>query len=304
MSHDIAALLGDKGAATMVELITRVSRRSVVTWLQQGRLVRLHHGVVALPERADEWMVRAHAGVLYTAGVLSHTSALAMWGVVDARQHCLHVSVPTGRGLRGCPGLVIHRRRSQVPGDRPFDVTGLPVTSLDRALLDSWGLLSREAAPPDAIRLARAAVINAVRAGRTTAGRLMSGVESQPNLAGRSDLSALLGLIARGCHSELELWGLRHVLTIDGLPQPRRQFRVDIPTGSVYLDAALAEVKLGIELDGAAFHGSRSARERDIARDAALAGLGWQILRFSYRRLTEDPDGCRRDIESAYQRRR
>ncbi|MGI8628207.1 MAG: DUF559 domain-containing protein, partial [Geodermatophilaceae bacterium] len=81
------------------------------------------------------------------------------------------------------------------------------------------------------------------------------------------------------------------------------QYRVDLPGRPVYLDAALPDVKLGIELDGAAFHGDRMARERDIARDAALAAAGWLILRFSYRRITADAQGCRRDIEQAYRRR-
>ena len=31
---------------------------------------------------------------------------------------------------------------------------------------------------------------------------------------------------------------------------------------------------MAVELDGAAFHGSREARERDLRRDTALAALG------------------------------
>ena len=53
---------------------------------------------------------------------------------------------------------------------------------------------------------------------------------------------------------------------------------------------------MAVELDGAAFHGSADARERDTRRDVALAALGWVVLRFSYRRLTREPEGCRREI--------
>ncbi len=53
---------------------------------------------------------------------------------------------------------------------------------------------------------------------------------------------------------------------------------------------------MAVELDGAAFHGSRKQRERDLRRDTALAALGWVVLRFSYARLMSDPEGCRREI--------
>lgn len=56
---------------------------------------------------------------------------------------------------------------------------------------------------------------------------------------------------------------------------------------------------MAVELDGAAFHGSRSARERDLRRDSALAAAGWVVLRFSFERLLRDPEGCRREIAAA-----
>ncbi|MCW2701122.1 MAG: uncharacterized protein JWQ45_2657, partial [Blastococcus sp.] len=64
------------------------------------------------------------------------------------------------------------------------------------------------------------------------------------------------------------------------------------------------EVQLAVEMDGAAWHGSRDQRERDIRRDALLATVGWQTLRFSFGRLTGAPEACRRDILAAYRARR
>ncbi len=300
MTHDLEKLLAHAGAARVRDLTLWASERSVWSWLKQGRLVRLHPGVVALRDRRDDWPVRAHAAVLYTNGMLSYTTALVLWGAIGERPTQLHVTVPVGRGLRGRPELVIHRRTTD---QRPFDIGGLPVTGIDCALIDSWAFLNRRVAPPGSVELARSAVINAVRSGRTSARRLTDMLSSGPNVARRSELRELLDLIAGGCQSELEIWGVRRVLHLEGLPRPRQQYRVELPTGTVYLDAAFPDVKLGIELDGAAFHGDRAARERDIARDAALAASGWQILRFSYRRLIADPHGCRRDIAAAYGRR-
>ena len=56
-------------------------------------------------------------------------------------------------------------------------------------------------------------------------------------------------------------------------------------------------------MDGHRHHSSRAARERDMRRDTGLAALGWIVLRFSHQRLTQDPDGCRREIEAVVQRR-
>lgn len=44
-----------------------------------------------------------------------------------------------------------------------------------------------------------------------------------------------------------------------------------------------------VETDGFAAHGHRTAFERDRARDAELAALGYVVLRFTWRQLTEQP---------------
>jgi very-short-patch-repair endonuclease len=80
------------------------------------------------------------------------------------------------------------------------------------------------------------------------------------------------------------------------MPRFVQQFPVRLPFAVVHLDAAVPELRVAIELDGAAFHGSAEDRERDTRRDVALAALGWVVLRFSYRRLATEPDACRREI--------
>jgi very-short-patch-repair endonuclease len=44
-----------------------------------------------------------------------------------------------------------------------------------------------------------------------------------------------------------------------------------------------------VELDGYAFHGDRSAFERDRLRDASLQLAGYRVLRVTYRRLRAEP---------------
>lgn len=69
-----------------------------------------------------------------------------------------------------------------------------------------------------------------------------------------------------------------------------------MPFGTIYLDRYFEEERLAVELDGAAFHGSPGQRERDIRRDAALAAIGIQVIRFSHQRLFADPEGVRREL--------
>jgi very-short-patch-repair endonuclease len=292
VAHDLVALLGPDGLARTVDLAARVDRHTIAGWVRCGRLLRPHPGVVVLPERWDEWATRALAAVLATNGTLSHTSALSVWLVIP-KAGPIHVSVPAARrALRG-GGLAVHRVRS-LTTDRlgPF-----PVTPLPRAVVDTWGLACGAGSGRRAVEQARAAVIGTLRGRQVNVGELRAELLNRPALPGRGALSQLISLVEQGCQSELEIWGVREVLSGPGMPRFVQQHPVSLPFGTVHLDAAVPELKVAVELDGAAFHGSAEARERDTRRDAALAARGWVVLRFSYRRLRQDPEGCRREIQ-------
>jgi very-short-patch-repair endonuclease len=299
VAHDLAALLGPDGVARTADLAGRVDRHTVSRWVRQQRLLRPYPGVLVLPEHWHEWPTRAMAAVFATDGVLSHTSALAAWLVLP-KEGPIHVSVPAGRrALRGF-GLTVHRVRA-LAVDRlgPY-----PVTSLSRAVVDTWGLAHGQTANRRAKERARAVVIETLRERQVTARQLRSELTAQPALTGRRALVELVGLVDQGCQSELEIWGVRNVLQGPGMPRFVQQHPVRLPWATVRLDAAVPELKVAVELDGAAFHGSADARERDTRRDAALAARGWVVLRFSYRRLVTDPEGCRREILEVCRARR
>ena len=299
MAHDLAALLGPYGVARTADLAGRVDRHTISAWVRRQRLLRPYPGVVALPERWHEWPTRAIAAVLATEGALSHTSALTVWRALP-KDGPIHVSVPAGRrALRG-PGLTVHRVR-ELAVDR---IGPYPATSLPRAVIDTWGLAHGTTANRRATEQARSVVIETLRERRVTARELRTELAARPALPGRRALVDLLELVEQGCQSELEIWGVQNVLRGPGMPRFVQQHPVQLPWGTVRLDAALPELKVAVELDGAAFPGSAAARERDTRRDAALAARGWVVLRFSYRRLTTDPEGCRREILEVCRARR
>ena len=302
--HRLSALLPDSVARR--EDITRAtSPSSVSRWLARGDLVLVQPGVVALAERSADWAVRARAATLWTGGPLSHLSALHAAGLVDAPHDPVHVTVPTQRYPRGGSQVVAHRsdRRMTTVRCGQFDV--LPP---ERSLVDAWAWAHSPTRNPRGTAeapLVRRAVIEGVRSGAVRHLALRRDSDARQLHAGRSSLLTLLALIAGGCESELEIWGVTHVLPGPPLlPAPVQQHAIRLGDGRrVRLDAAWPELRVAVELDGAAFHGSRTARERDLRRDTALAALGWVVLRFSYARLMADPEGCRGEIETVVRAR-
>lgn len=294
---DVATVVGPDGWVTVPDLLQRVSRRTVAYWVAEGRLVRLRPGVLALPSASDDWRVRVAAALEGREAVASHGTALALWELAKHPPGPVHVTVDLARSGRGSAGVVVHRASGAVEERRR--VEGLAVTSAERAVVDTWGrpgLLKRPAV--------RAAAIEAVRQRLCSPRDLEVELARQPRLAGRAELARMVGLLANGCRSELEIWGCLRVLRAPGMPAFVQQRRVSVGGRAFVLDAAYDDVLLAVEMDGAAWHGSRAQREQDIRRDALLAAIGWQTLRFGYRRLTSAPEGCRRDILAAYTARR
>lgn len=298
--YELLPLLGPHRTTSTAALAGRTSARSVGRWLESGRLVRVFPGWVTVPQLADDWLVRACAATGYARGPLSHVSALAAHRVTDVETTRLHVTVPPGRRVRSSTWLRIHRSAEAPVAVR---ARGLLTTTLDRSFVDTWGEAHRSRAERGAVELVRAALIGAVRERRVTVCEISGRLATRPELPGRARLTELLGLLEKGSQSELEIFGVQHVLDIPELPPYRQQYEVDLPGGKVALDAAWPEVKLAVEFDGAAFHGSPEARERDLRRDAALAAQGWVVLRFSYRRLTREPAACRAQILAVYRQR-
>ncbi len=144
-------------------------------------------------------------------------------------------------------------------------------------------------------------MIFAVQGRRTTAARIAAEVGQAPKLPGRAELAALLHLLELGCHSELEIWGHRHVFNHSSLPHARRQRPVELGIRTVYLDLAYEEEMVAVELDGSAYHGDR---DRDQRRDLALAAQGWLTLRFSHRRLHTEVESVRQELRATLVTRR
>jgi very-short-patch-repair endonuclease len=297
MGLDVEEVVGPGGWATRSRLLERVSGRTIHVWLRTGRLVRLESGVYATPAASHRWRVRVAAALERRESVASHGTALALWQLVNPPAGPLHVTVEPGRSVRGSPGVVLHRAPGAF-GERRL-VEGLAVSRPERAVVDTWGMPGRLTRPD-----LRAAAITAVRRRLCSPRDLADELTRNSRLPARAELVRLTALLADGCQSELEIWGCLQVLRAPGMPPFVQQRRVTVAGETFVLDAAYDDVRLAVEMDGAAWHGSRLQRERDIRRDALLATVGWQTLRFGYTRMTATPAECQRNILAVYLARR
>lgn len=296
MARDIPSAIGPDGWAEWSTLTAHLDPKTVGTWAVAGKIVRLERGLYAAQASADDWRIRVEAAVRSRRGAASHGTALALWGLVPPPAGPLHVTVSPGQSGRSVAGVVVHRTQELFDAVRRVD--GLPVTCVERAIVDSWGRPGELGRPA-----VRAAAIDAVRRRMCSPRNLRWELDRRPQLPARAALAELIQLLEDGCRSELEIWGCLHILRGPGMPEFVQQRPVAVRGERFILDAACEESMLAVEMDGAAWHGSRQQRERDIRRDALVATTGWQTLRFSFARMTNAADACKRDIRTTHDAR-
>jgi very-short-patch-repair endonuclease len=250
-----------------------LSKAAVDRRVRRRELHRIHRGVYAVGHTGLSPRGRELAAVLScgATAVLSHRSAAGLWSLPVASYGRIEVTGARTRKPRA--GILVHTSRRVEAQDRAVK-DAIPVTSVARTLVDLAEVLTEP-------RLARAVHEAEVR-------RLfdLRAVEAAlARVAGRRGRHRLLRVLAAYRPEDHELDSqaegrFRALCQRHGLPDPRPQliegYRVDF-----YWPHA----RLAVEIDGAAFHHTRRAFHADRARDRALAALGVQVLRVTWRDL-------------------
>ena len=284
------------GLATRQQLL-RVAPKSVLDRHVNRSLVRVvphvyrwRTGIID-----DDLLVRAALLHVGPAAALSHTTALAVWGVRDFALP-MHVTVNQSVRRAGSADVVVHRRLNfHTTPPQCVERYGLLVTALPRSLVDSWPLLPKQERRPFLVDVARRRL--------TTPALLQEALEERPNIAGHRILAQTVDLIADGCQSELEVLGVLNVFRHPSLPRSIGQYKFRVGGAFFNLDRAWPEAKLAVELDGARHHTSPHDRQKDLARDAALAAAGWVVLRFTYAEVRRNPELVRARVREVYRMR-
>jgi very-short-patch-repair endonuclease len=255
-----------------------VPARTIKRWASRGLLHRIHRGVYVLGHTELAFGARERAALLASGpgAVISHASAAFQWGLCEAPPPVVDVTI-TGRQRRSKPGIRLHRTRAISPREIR-QRHGLAVTSPARTVIDlaaaaTLDELDRLVAESRVKRLIRPGELEAAlaRAGRTVGAarmrRFLAG-EVEPDFTRSKGERRLLDLLRQS-----------------RLPQPRSNRRA----AGYEVDFLWEAEKLVVEFDGYRFHGHRRAFERDRRKDVELANAGYQVLRFTWRQLTEEP---------------
>ena len=253
-----------------------VSRAEVRQRVSTGWLIRRYRGVYLVgPLRVPRTEPMAAVLALPTGALLSHSPAAVVWGLRPARREPVHVTV-TARDARGPAGIEVHRVIDLHPTDRT-EHQRIPVTSPARTLLD----LATQVSAKHLSRATDEACVHHL----VTDLSLNEQFTRYPHHRGTAALRKAIRTEAALTRSEAERRFLELVRAAR-LPEPE----VNAQLGPYEVDFLWRDQNLVVEVDGYAFHSSRSSFERDRRRDADLATKRISVLRVTWRQITGEPE--------------
>lgn len=260
--------------------------------VQSGAWVELDANVYCVASSPPKWERNLAALVLSRPkAVVAGGAAAYLHGLRGFGRGRPTILVPASSNTRSRLGRVIRAQLFDQIGT--VRVSGFEVTTVAETLLH----LARELEPirleevfDDALlsrrlRLEAFDPILQREEGRRTKGfnlvrALVEDRRPSAPSVGATYLEAMLEHILRS--ATLPSWTMEHPFTLGGHPA-----RVDV---------FIPEWRLVIEADGRSWHMRMSDFENDRRRDNQLAAQGVQVLRFTYRMLRDDPEGCLANI--------
>lgn len=258
-----------------------LSHRQIDGLVQRRDLVELLPSVYAPRPAPHSVRQQFWAAVLWSdGGVISHRSAATPWQLPVVTSTLVHLTVADRRYRQPPPGVRLHR--VQLDRRELVEFSGLPVTARTRTVVDllrtepfgvACGLRDRALQQGwlDEVVLSRAIGEQLGRTGNRQLRLLLAGIEPGAQAESERRLHALLR------RARLRGW----------VPQ----YRARLGRRIAMIDVAFPARKIAIEIDGRRHHDGDSERfEDDRDRQNALVAAGWQVLRFTWRQLTQQPE--------------
>lgn len=248
--------------------------RSLNSYRHRGKLTAILPGIYARVGGQDDLDVRlAAAGAAPNGFVLVGRAAAKTqwWPELDVDT----VDVASDGDLAPAYGFSFHQR--YIPPALVLHRSPLPVTTPALTVLDLIPELGSDCVD-EALRR-RVVTLGHLHAALAMTPRRRGNVLRRQILADSRDapwspLERLAHRMLRG--ARIKGWTTNHPVVVDGV--------------TYYLDIALTQLKIGIEIDGFEFHGDRRAFHADRTRDAQLTAAGWHVIRLSSENLSSLPD--------------
>lgn len=251
-----------------------INQRQIVRLVNEGELRRLHRGQVYCIGSAHLDLEAEIIAVCLAvpSGWISGITAANYWGMRGVPRGRIEITVPGTRRPRLTLARVrrtnlqdpeimetLHGGRVSSPAQTLFE---LAYELDDRALRTAYeySLENRLVTVDDINRIG----VKAIAMGRNGSTRFRRVICDRPSelppVMSNDELILIEALGSVGIHVE-------------------RQYPIVLPGGStVFIDGAIAEIRLGLEIDGPT-HDTVINVHRDKHRDLLLAAEGWQILR-------------------------
>jgi very-short-patch-repair endonuclease len=268
-----------------------LSANAVAGRVERGHLERVHRGVYAVGhiQRTSEsrWMAAVMA--CGSGAVLSHLDAAALWKIYDGEGARVHVTT-TRRAGRRLDDLHVHRARRL----HPDDVTvkdGIPVTTVARTLVDLTDLLASDR------------ILRTIREAEFLQLLDLDTLDAAVSRAhGRRRLSGLKQALGHHTPGQIVREELEHrfleLLREAGLPPPETNVKIEARGRRYEIDCLWREQRVAVELDSRAAHARTTAFEPDRRKDAALNAIGLRPLRFTWLRVTNEPDDVIAELDA------
>lgn len=274
-----------------------VTRLHVRSHVAAGRWRALGPNVVALTTGPLSRRQEMLAGLLHVGrdGALTGWTALEVGGLRGWYRPGVHVVVSHGSRTPDLPGLVVHQTRHLDPCDIALGDPRRVTTA--RAAIDAAGWLPSE-------RSASGLVLAVAQQKLATPGEMLEVLARIWRVRHTAVLREVLEAAA-GFDSQAERDVYRIARRV-GFRDVRRQARIETPTGPIRADLAIGlsdGTTLLVEVDGPS-HDDPLRRAADAARDAALLGLGYLVLRVPVTLLRSDPQAVETMFRSIWMRQR
>jgi Protein of unknown function (DUF559) len=284
--RELLAVAGAQHGVIALEQLRSVglSAEAVRSRIAVGRLHAVHRGVYAVgrPDLPVEgrWMPAVLAGG--GGAVLSHRSAAALHGLLADARSVIDVTVGRRSG-RSRPGIRWHRVTHLAFADCA-SARSIPCTSAARTLLDLAGVVER--------RLLERACDQAEVLGLLDVAAIAEAIARSPRRHGVRRLRRILEIGGIGenlprSHLEERFLSLCRRA---GVPGPSANEWITVSGEPMQVDFLWRDRRAIVETDGYETHRTRQAFRRDRRRDRLLRLEGWQVARFTWEDITDDPN--------------